>query len=110
MVIFYGDESGSHGKGDYIVSGYLAHKDTWEFFTANWNRFLDAEFPEKIKYLKMSEWEHRIAEKGHVGQFLGMDDWAASLRLDSLTELLCIALKSGGIAEYTVSISWDLYN
>jgi hypothetical protein len=109
MIIFYGDESGCHGKGDYVLSGYLAHKDTWDLFTANWRRFLASEFPKRIGYLKMSEWEHRTAERGHTGQFLEMDDWDASIRLDSLTELLCTFLKSGGIAEYTASISWDIY-
>lgn len=54
MVIFYGDESGTHGQGDYVISGYVAHETTWNIFTDNWRRFLDAELPHKIRYLKMA--------------------------------------------------------
>lgn len=36
MVVFYGDESGSHGKGNYVISGYVAHKDTWSEFASMW--------------------------------------------------------------------------
>ncbi|HKV39756.1 MAG TPA: hypothetical protein VJX67_11135, partial [Blastocatellia bacterium] len=107
MVFFYGDESGSNGTGDYVLSGYLAHKSTWDLFSANWNRFLTTSLP--IKYLKMSQWEHRDSSKKHGGQFIGMNDLDADARLDSLVALMCTMLQTGAIGEYTVSISWDLY-
>ncbi|MDQ2945923.1 MAG: DUF3800 domain-containing protein, partial [Acidobacteriota bacterium] len=42
--------------------------------------------------------------------FVSMNAWEANLRLDSLVDLVCLSLRTGAIAEYTVSISWDLYN
>src|SRR5260370_27137948 len=68
MVVFYGDESGTHGEGDYVISGYLSHKTTWDFFGKCWNEALQAPTPYPIEYLKMSEWEHRYpSKKGHKG-------------------------------------------
>jgi len=106
MVIFYGDESGTHGKGDYVISGYLAHKSTWDLFNQEWPRFLGVA---GIDFLKMSQWEHRDPAKQHSGHFCGMTNIDACVRLDAMVELLCSLLTAGAIAEYSVSISWDLY-
>jgi hypothetical protein len=109
MVVFYGDESGSHGQGDYVISGYLSHKTTWDLFAKCWNEALLAPTPYPIKYLKMSEWEHRYPSKGHSGEFLGWSDFDVNTKLLHLISVLNVFLRRGAIGELTCSISWDLY-
>jgi hypothetical protein len=103
MVIFYGDESGTHGKGDYIVSGYLAHKSTWEFFGEAWNDALHAPTPRRIEYLHMSERER------YRGQFVGWSDEDANIKVAHMISVLRIFLRNGSLGEFTSSINWDLY-
>lgn len=109
MVVFYGDESGTHGEGDYVISGYLSHKSTWDFFSKVWREALHAPTPRRIEYMKMSEWEHRDPAKGHSGQFLGWTNADADIKLSHMISVLQVFLKNGSIAEFTSSISWDLY-
>jgi hypothetical protein len=104
MVIFYGDESGTHGKGDYVVSGYVAHKTTWEFFAHEWNKALHAASPRRVDFLKMSQCHH------HDGQFAGWSDDDAILKLRHALSVLCVFLEKGSIGEFTSYISWDDYN
>lgn len=110
MVVFYGDESGTHGKGDYVISGYLSHITSWRLFRKVWERALAAPSPRPIKYLKMSEWQHRDVSKGHKGEFLGWSDIDAQLKLAHMVSVLGVMLNKGIIGEFTCSISWDLYN
>ncbi len=79
MVFFYEDESGSNRTGDYVLSGYLAHRSTWDLFIESWNKFRCGALP--IDYLKMSEWEHRDSARHHTGQFVSMNAWEANLRV-----------------------------
>lgn len=109
MVIFYGDESGSHGKGNYVISGYVAHKDTWDEFSKMWNAACHAATPRRIEYLKMSEWQHRDPSK-HSGQFLGWTDADAEEKIHRVLAVLGAYLDGGHIGEFTSSISWDIYN
>jgi hypothetical protein len=109
MVVFYGDESGTHGKGDYLISGYLSHRTTWDFFSDSWRQALAAPTPKPIRYLKMSEWQHRYSSKRHTGQFLDWSDTDAELKLSHLIAVLGIFLKNGSLGEFQASISWDLY-
>jgi len=109
MVVFYGDESGSHGKGDYVISGYIAHKDTWTEFAKMWNAACHSATPRRIEYLKMSEWQHRDPLK-HSGQFLGWSDADAEQKIHRILAVLGAFLDGGHIGEFTSSISWDIYN
>jgi hypothetical protein len=104
MVVFYGDESGTHGKGDYVISGYIAHKTTWKAFADMWNAALHAPTPRPINYLKMSEWQHRD------GQFTGWEDDEAIEKTHRVLSVLAAFLSSGHIGEFTSSISWEMYN
>jgi hypothetical protein len=104
MVVFYGDESGSHGKGDYVISGYIAHKDTWAEFANMWNVACYAATPRRIEYLKMSEWQHRD------GQFSGWGDDDAEEKIHRVLSVLGVFLSGGHVGEFTSSISWDIYN
>ena len=109
MVTFYGDESGSGGSGNYIVSGYVAHKTTWDFFAREWNKALHAASPRRVDYLKMSEWQHRDPEKD-TGQFIGWNDEDATLKLQHALSILCLFLEQGSIGEFTSCVSWEDYN
>ena len=109
MVVYYGDESGAHGSGDYVISGYLSHRSTWDLFNRSWIDALPAPPPRSIDYLKMSEWEHRYPEKGHSGQFLGWNDFDAEITLAHMVSILRIFLVKGAIGEFTGSVSWDSY-
>lgn len=104
MVVFYGDESGTHGKGDYVISGYIAHKTTWEAFEGMWNTALRADTPRPIEYFKMSEWQHRDE------QFTGWTDDEALEKSNRVFAVLATFLTGGHIGEFTSSISWDVYN
>ncbi len=104
MVVFYGDESGSHGKGDYVISGYIAHRDTWKAFAEMWNTALHAHTPHPIDYFKMSEWQHRD------GQFTDWTDDEALEKSHRVFAVLASFLKGGHIGEFTSSISWETYN
>jgi hypothetical protein len=104
LIIFYGDESGTHGKGDYFISGYLAHKTTWDAFRNAWNKALKADSPKPIKYLKMSEWQHR------EGEFCGWSDDEANRKLEHMLFVLSVFLKNGHICEHSCVISWEMYN
>lgn len=110
MVTFYGDESGTGGTGDYAISGYLANNDTWKLFNREWERVLSAPTPRPIKYLKMSQWEHRDPAKKHTGEFLNWNDFDAGIKLDHLVTVFGVLLHSGAIGEYTSSIPWEVYN
>ncbi len=104
MVIFYGDESGSHGRGDYILSGYVAHRDTWKFFDGLWNAKLAEANPRPIEYFKMSEWQHR--EK----QFENWCDDDAVMKLGKMYSVLAAVLETGAVGEFTCSTNWEIYN
>lgn len=110
MVTFYGDESGTNGKGDYIISGYMAHNDTWRLFNREWARALSAPTPWPIGYLKMSQWEHRDPTKKHSGEFLGWDDFDAGIKLDHVVAVFVALLLTGAVGEYSSSIPWEIYN
>jgi hypothetical protein len=94
MVVFYGDESGSHGKGDYVISGYIAHKDTWTEFAKMWNAACHSATPRRIEYLKMSQWQHRDPLK-HSGQFLGWSDDDAEEKIHRVLSVLGAYLDAG---------------
>ncbi len=47
---FYGDESGAHGKGTYLIAGYLATSENWEHFKALWTEKLAG--PRHVDYFK----------------------------------------------------------
>jgi hypothetical protein len=104
MVVFYGDESGSHGKGDYVISGYIAHKDTWAEFSKMWNSACYAATPRRIEYLKMSQWQHRD------GQFSGWSNDDAEEKIHRILSVMGVFLDGGHVGEFTSSVSWDIYN
>ena len=53
---FYGDESGSHGEGTFVLSGYLGRDTDWSEFEKAWHAVLqDSSIGSKLDYFHMRE-------------------------------------------------------
>lgn len=96
---FYGDESGSHGKGTFVIAGYLATEYNWEQFNLDWNAAL-AETP-GIPFF------HR--ERNYRGK-TPFDGWTEQAREDKLKRMIRVFERFGGnIVELSSTVAWDEY-
>jgi hypothetical protein len=96
---FYGDESGAHGKGTYLIAGYLATSENWDHFKALWKRKL-AE-PRCVDYFKRGANYH--GDKP-------FDGWSETERQAKLDTMISVFDNFGGaIVEISSTISWDDY-
>lgn len=96
---FYGDESGAHGKGTYLIAGYLATSENWEHFKALWTEKLAG--PRHVDYFKRGANYH--GDKP-------FDGWSESEREAKLDAMVSVFDGFGGaIVEISSVISWDDY-
>jgi hypothetical protein len=96
---FYGDESGSHGKGTYVIAGYMATAYNWEKFRVDWEAAL-AESP-SIPYF------HR--GPNHHGD-KPFDGWDGKAREAKLYRMIQVFEKfSKRIVELSSTITWSDY-
>jgi hypothetical protein len=96
---FYGDESGSHGKGTYVIAGYMATAYNWEQFKVDWEAAL-AESP-SIPYF------HR--GPNHHGD-KPFDGWDEQTREAKLYRMIRVFEKfPGRIVELSSTIAWGDY-
>ena len=100
MLAFYGDDSGSHGKGPFVVAGYLARTGDWFDIERKWEVALHAE--PRLDYFKMGEcyWLK--------GQFEGWDRKIADSKLDSLIDVVCGFTPK--MAEVSSVMWWEDYD
>lgn len=98
---FYGDESGSHGDGPFVLSGYLADDGVWDRFEQGWHNALQAD--PKIEYFHMRECIKL------EGQFEGFSRYTADRKMNALLDELLPFLRRGEITEYTAILDWDMY-
>lgn len=105
-ISFYGDESGSHGQGAFVLSGYFGEDDAWGAFEDEWHSVLhDSSIGgHEIEYFHMRECFKL------EGAFAGFNRFQADKKLRALVDVLCPFLRSGAIREFTSIIEWDVYN
>jgi hypothetical protein len=104
-VSFYGDESGSHGDGPFVLSGYLGSDVVWSDLETAWHDVLhDPSIGgHEIDYFHMRECFK--LEK----QFARFNRWQADKKMNALVEILCHYLKKDKLLEYTAVLDWDIY-
>jgi hypothetical protein len=99
VLVYYGDDSGNHGKGPFVLGGYLARASDWFHMENDWAKVLAQ--PPAIEYFKMSEcyWLK--------GQFSGWDRIPADAKLSSLVAV--VERYKGGLIELSSMMDWDEY-
>jgi hypothetical protein len=98
-MTFYGDESGSHGKGTFVIAGYLATAHNWERFKADWNTALSEE--PRITHF------HRGHNYHGDGVFEG---WDEPTRQAKLNRMIRVFERFGAhIVELSSTIEWNEY-
>jgi hypothetical protein len=102
LVSFYGDESGSHGDGPFVLSGYLGRDDAWSDFERQWHDALCNGKP--IDFFHMRECFKL------EGQFAGWNRFQADRKLNDLIDVLRPFLLSKRIREFTAILDWDIYD
>ena len=104
MLALYGDGSGEHGKGTFILAGYVASAIDWKHIEAAWCAELAAS--PAIQYFKASEC---IRHQGEFGkQFRG---WSEKDVIGKRLRLATIVNNfNPRIVEVASSIRWDEYD
>jgi hypothetical protein len=102
QVSFYGDESGSHGDGPFVLSGYLGRDDTWSEFQDQWHDVLE-HAGKRIEYFHMRECFKLD------GQFSGFNSFQADKKLNALIDVLRPFLRSKKLIEFTAILDWGIY-
>ncbi len=109
MLAFYGDGSGEHGKGPFVVAGYLANTLDWFEVERDWDRVLKDGRP--INYFKAREAilrQHRGGVPDYGGQFSGWseeDVKAKCLSLANVIDKHCHRMVAIGS-----TLRWDDYH
>jgi hypothetical protein len=100
QLALYADGSGEHGKGTFVVAGYLAGTIDWFDIETQWCARL-REHP-KIEYFKASDCFHLR------GQFEGWKRADADAKRERLAEII----RDNGehLVEISSTIRWDEYN
>lgn len=97
QLVFYGDGSGEHGKGTFVVAGYMAGSIDWFNLERDWKREL-ARSP-KLEYFKARECLHLD------GQFKGWTTKSANARRDKFIDI--IAKNGCHLTEVSSCVNWD---
>jgi hypothetical protein len=97
QLVFYGDGSGEHGKGTFVVAGYLAGGIDWFDLEQDWIRELER--PPKLQYFKARECLHLD------GQFKDWTTIAANHRRDRFLDIIGKNVRH--LTEVNSHISWD---
>src|SRR5579872_1015046 len=99
---FYGDESGAHGQGPFVLSGYVANDDVWEDFENKWEAVLRC--TPTIEYFHMRECFKL------EGQFAGWSRRDADKKMHALIDVLRPFLKAKTVTEFTSIVEWSMFN
>ncbi len=103
---FYGDESGSHGEGPFVLSGYLGLDSDWDDIEEKWHSVLhDTSIGGyEIDYFHMREC-CLLKE-----QFAPFNRRGADKKMYALVDVLVPSIKVGKLREFTAILDWDIYN
>jgi hypothetical protein len=99
VLAYYGDDSGSHGKGPFVVAGYLGTTEDWFYLENEWRKIL-ATAP-AITYFKMSEC-YWLKDEFHY-----FSRTAANRKLSQFVDAVC--LYAPRFAEISSVTNWDEY-
>lgn len=99
MLAFYGDGSGEHGKGMFVVAGYLADTRDWFDVERAWSAELER--TPRIAYFKGGQCQHLD------GEFAGFSREQADEKRLRLAEV--VRRHSGRMMELSSTIAWDAY-
>jgi hypothetical protein len=99
---FYGDESGSHHDGAYILSGLLGNDEVWSQFDGDWQSALQAN--RSVRYLHMREC-FKLEKEFH-----GFSCHQANRKLNDCVDVLVPFLRRGELKEFTVCLDWGIYD
>ncbi len=102
QVSFYGDESGSHGEGPFILGGYLGRDDTWSEVQDQWHSVLQ-NTGKPIDYFHMREC-FKLED-----QFEGFNRFQADKKLNALIDVLRPFLRAKRLIEFTAILDWEIY-
>jgi hypothetical protein len=97
QLAFYGDGSGEHGKGTFVVAGYLSGTVDWFDIECQWKEELERE--PILRYFKSSECLHLD------GQFEGWNRVNANWRRSKFIDI--IARNGSHLAEISSYVDWD---
>jgi len=97
---FYGDDSGSHGKGTFVIAGYLATDENWADLSHAWQRELAVD--PMCPYFHMGSNYHGDEP---------FDGWPGTAREQKRSRMLATMEPFGRvIVELSSVISWNDYN
>ena len=101
VLSFWGDESGSHQDGPFVLAGYLGPDDIWTAFQDDWHTALQ-DAP-AIDFFHMRECFKL------EGQFRGFTRYQADRKRDHLIDVLRPRLKAKELVEFSAVLEWDVY-
>ena len=101
VLSFWGDESGSHGDGPFVLSGYLGPDDVWTAFQDEWHAVLQN--APTINFFHMRECFKL------EGQFQGFTRYQADHKRDQLIDVLRPRLRNKELVEFSAILEWDVY-
>ncbi len=99
MLAFYGDDSGNHGKGPFVVAGYLGLTSDWFYMERDWEKVLEE--PPAIDYFKMGECYHL------EGQFEKISKPERDEKLHKLVDVVC--RYNERLTEVSSMVTWEDY-
>jgi hypothetical protein len=98
-VRFYGDDSGAHGKGTFVVSGYAATDEAWSHVSRAWLKALQE--PPEVPYFHMGSNYH--GDEPFTG-------WSETDRRKKREHMLAALQPFGSqLLEISSVIDWDVY-
>src|SRR5689334_1837461 len=104
MLAFYGDGSGEHRKGTFVVAGYLANTTDWFQIESDWCCALKQ--PPTIQYFKAREC---IRHQGDFsGEFKGWTEQAVEEKRRLLAEV--IRRHNHRLVALSSTLRWDEYH
>lgn len=97
---FFGDDSGSHGSGVFVLAGYLATEHNWQAISQAWKAALDEE--PRVDYFHMGSNYHGDPP---------FDGWDEGKRTTKRQRMLDVVKQfNTSLVEISSTITWDDYN
>jgi hypothetical protein len=109
MLAFYGDGSGEHGNGPFVVAGYLADSIDWFHLECDWERELKKS--PSIRYFKARECVLRQQGNGSKefsGEFFGWTTDAVRRKCTAMAQVL--ESYSPRMVAICSPMHWDVYH
>jgi hypothetical protein len=109
MLAFCGDGTGEHGKGPFVVAGYLADTYDWWGLECDWER--ERQKRPSIRYFKARESVLHKQKDGRMdfgGEFRGWTTDAVKHKCTELAEI--IGKHSRRLVAISSPMEWDVYH